>query len=191
MIRKLALTSGLLLAAVDLSSPAFASGEVLHSAPLGSPSHSQLKLGQRIATIKIPRFGKTYARGIFEGTNGPKVLNTLGLGHYEETQLPGQEGNFAVAGHRFGYGGPLLKIDKFKAGDYAIVESSTAIYRYRWIATKVVLPTVVGVIDPIPEGLVDPEHNGHYLTLTSCTPVHINTHRIIAWFGLQETTLKK
>lgn len=191
MKRNLALSLGLLFVAVGLSSPALAASPQAQTAHIAAAPTSAVKLGQRIATIKIPRFGKTYNRGIFEGTNGPKVLNTLGLGHYEETQLPGEEGNFAVAGHRFGYGGPLLKIDKFKTGDYAIVETATAIYRYKWLMTKIVLPSVVGVINPVPQGLVDPENNGHYLTLTSCTPVHVNTHRIIAWFSLQETITKQ
>jgi LPXTG-site transpeptidase (sortase) family protein len=184
-VRKKALLGlGLLLIAAGLSFPSTASS----AQPIHESSISALKQGTLIAKIRIPRFGKTYYRGIYEGTSGPKVLNTLGLGHYEETQLPGEEGNFAVAGHRFGYGGPLLNIDKFKAGDFVIVETKTATYKYKWLQTKVVLPTKVGVINPIPEGLIDPEKNGHYLTLQSCTPIHINTHRIVAWFSLEATT---
>lgn len=178
---------GLLLSAIGLGLPLTAATA---QTPAVTSQAIVLKQGQRIATIRIPRFGPTYVRGIFEGTNGPKVLNTLGLGHYEETQLPGQLGNFAVAGHRFGYGGPLLNIDKFRTGDKVTISSAGVTYVYKWLKTAVVLPTVVGVINPVPQGLNDPEQNGHYLTLTSCTPVHVNSHRIVAWFSLQAGAAK-
>lgn len=151
---------------------------------------AKLKEGALIAKIRIPRFGKAYYRGIYEGTSVPRVLNKLGIGHYVGTELPGELGNFAIAGHRFGSGGPFLKIDKFKAGDLITVETAKATFTYKYLQTKIVLPSAVGVVDFVPKGLVDPEKNGHYLTLTSCTPVHVNTHRIIAWFSLQETVPK-
>lgn len=163
-----------------------------------TPSVSSVKIvktaafneGQLIAKIRIPRFGSKYERGIYEGVSVPRVLNTLGIGHYPETQLPGEEGNMAIAGHRFGNGGPMLKIDQFQPGDHVKVETADAIYTYKWLQTKIVLPKEVGVIHRVPVGLKDPEKNGHYLTLTSCTPVHINTHRIIAWFSLEKTEPK-
>lgn len=189
MLKKIALSLGLLLVGLGFALPSYGSpAPVIHEAP--TIKQAALKEGALIAKIRIPRFGKTYNRGIYEGTSVPRVLNKLGLGHYSSTELPGQEGNFAVAGHRFGSGGPLLHIDKFRAGDLVTVETSKAIYTYQWLQTKVVLPSEVHVIDFVPKGLIDPEKNGHYLTLTSCTPVHINTHRIIAWFSLKETKPK-
>lgn len=55
--------------------------------------------GDLIAQIYIPRFGSQWHRNIVEGTT-LEQLNRYGLGHYDATQMPGQVGNFAVAGHR-------------------------------------------------------------------------------------------
>jgi LPXTG-site transpeptidase (sortase) family protein len=145
---------------------------------------SAIPEGKLIAKITIPRFGANYVRNVYEGTSVSNVLNKLGIGHYEETELPGEAGNFAIAGHRLGNGGPFRNIDKFRAGDIITVETSKGSFSYKYLATKVVKPSAVGVIAQKPVGLVDPENNGHYLTLTSCTPIGVNTDRIVAWFSL-------
>ena len=146
-----------------------------------------IKAGAVIGKLYVPRYGKTYARTIAEGT-ASSVLNGPGLGHYTGTQFPGEEGNFAMAGHRFANGGPMLKIDTLRAGDYAFVQTKETWYTYKWLATKIVKPSDVAVVYPIPEGLASAESGGHYMTFTSCTPVHINTHRIVAWFELVDQT---
>ena len=151
---------------------------------------SAIAEGKLIAKIRIPRFGASYVKNVYEGTSVTNVLNKLGIGHYEETELPGEPGNFAIAGHRTGNGGPFRNIDKFRAGDIVTVETSKGTFSYKYLATKVVKPSAVGVIAQKPLGLVDPEKNGHYLTLTSCTPIGVNTDRIVAWFSLVTTTSK-
>ena len=148
---------------------------------------SALKAGSIIGKIYVPRYGKKYVRTIAEGTT-MTVLNGPGLGHYTGTQMPGDEGNFAIAGHRFGNGGPMLLIDKLKTGDLAFVKTSTTWFTYQWVGTKIVKPSFVGVVYPIPEGLATAQQGGHYMTFTSCTPVHINTLRIAAWFELVSET---
>ena len=149
-----------------------------------APSHlASMKVGQVFATIYVPRYGKSYKHLVAEGTSLPKVLNKVGIGHYTGTQLPGEVGNFAIAGHRFGNGGPMLKIDKLRTGDRVYVKTSTTWYTYEWLQTKVVKPSAIGTIYPVPEGLKYPIESGKYLTFTSCTPVHVNTFRIVAWFG--------
>lgn len=151
---------------------------------------SAIAEGKLIAKIRIPRFGASYVKNVYEGTSVTNVLNKLGIGHYEETELPGEAGNFAIAGHRTGNGGPFRNIDKFRAGDIVTVETSKGTFSYKYLATKVVKPSAVGVIAQKPVGLVDPDNNGHYLTLTSCTPIGVNTDRIVAWFSLVTTTSK-
>ena len=151
---------------------------------------SAIPEGKLIAKIRIPRFGVNYVKNVYEGTSVTNVLNKLGIGHYEETEMPGEAGNFAIAGHRTGNGGPFRNIDKFRAGDIVTVETSKGTFSYKYLATKVVKPSAVGVIAQKPVGLVDPEKNGHYLTLTSCTPIGVNTDRIVAWFSLVTSTSK-
>jgi sortase A len=152
-----------------------------------APGSSVLAEGEVFAKLYAPRFGADYVRNIAEGTSLEKVLNTVGLGHYSGTQMPGEVGNFAVAGHRAGNGGPLRQIDKFVSGDLVYVETASTRFTYRFLESKVVEPNAIGVIDAVPQGLTQQggsSSNGKFLTLTSCTPIYVNTQRIIAWFEL-------
>ena len=145
---------------------------------------SDLNEGDVFAKLYAPRFGSDYVRNIAEGTSVEKVLNTVGLGHYSKTQMPGELGNFAIAGHRAGNGGPLREIDKFVPGDLVYVETANTWFTYKFLESKVVEPNSIGVIDPQPQGLTKPAATGKYLTMTSCTPISVHTQRIIAWFAL-------
>ncbi len=147
-------------------------------------SPSQLQIGEVFAKIRIPRFGEDYVRNVAEGTNLQKVLNTVGIGHYTSSQMPGEVGNFALAGPRAGNGGPMRLIDKFQAGDQVTVETATGTFTYRYLESKIVSPETVGVVMPVPEGLTGAVATGKYLTLTTCTPIYINTERYVAWFEL-------
>ena len=51
--------------------------------------------GELIAQIYIPRFGSQWQRNLVEGTDLTQ-LNKHGLGHYTDSQMPGQVGNFAI-----------------------------------------------------------------------------------------------
>ncbi len=145
-------------------------------------SISDLKVGEVFAKLYAPRLGKGYVREIAEGTSLEKVLNTVGIGHYQSTQMPGEVGNFAIAGHRAGNGGPFRNIDKFVAGDEIYVETATKRFTYRFLESKVVSPSDLNVIDAQPSELTQKSVSGKYLTLTSCTPIYVNTNRIIVWF---------
>ncbi len=143
-----------------------------------------LNVGDVFAKIRIPRFGDDYVRNIAEGTSVSKVLNTVGIGHYVGTAMPGEVGNFALAGHRAGNGGPMRLIDKFEAGDQLTVETTNGIFNYRYLQSAIVSPEAVGVIAQVPVGLKGAVAHGKYLTLTTCTPIYVNTERYIAWFEL-------
>ena len=184
--------SGLLLATSSFCLPAQANqvSSFFHQTATATPTAAPLKVGDTIGKLYVPRYGKKYVRTILEGTT-PKVLySKAGLGHYEDTQMIGHEGNFAIAGHRHANGGPMLKIDKLKAGDMAYVVTKTSWFTFKWVGTKVVKPTNVGVIYPVPEGLATAKVGGKYMTFTSCTPIFVNTHRIAAWFELVSETPK-
>ena len=84
--------------------------------------------GHGIANLYIPRFGRDYAWTIVEGTSDADLEK--GPGHYAGTALPGQTGDFAVAGHRVGKGEPFLNLDQVKAGDAIVVETETTWYVY-------------------------------------------------------------
>lgn len=156
--------------------------------PIG-PTKS-LDIGTVFAKLYVPRFGKDYVHAIAEGTSLDKVLNKVGMGHYVSTQMPGEIGNFAIAAHRAGNGGPFRNIDKFRAGDLAYVETATTWFTYRYLETAIVKPSAIGVIYPKPLGLKAQTSARSFLTLTSCTPIHINTYRIVAWFELVRSQSK-
>lgn len=144
--------------------------------------NSEISEGEVFAKLFVPRFGEDYVRSIAEGTSVEKVLNTVGIGHYVSSQMPGEVGNFAIAGHRAGNGGPMRSIDKLVAGDLAYVETATKRFTYRFIESKIVSPDAIGVIRAVPEGLNGAVATARYLTMTTCTPIYINTERYVAWF---------
>lgn len=140
-----------------------------------------------IAKLSVPRFGSDWTRVVYEGTSVNKVLTPYGVGHYTKTGLPGQVGNFALAAHRAGSGGPFRHIDKLVEGDLAIVQTASTRFTYRFLQSKVVEPSAIGVIAPDPMGLTAQRSSDALLTLTSCTPIHVNTQRFVAWFELVST----
>lgn len=156
------------------------------STKAATPS-STLGLPAVVAKLFVPRFGSTWSRLVYEGTGVSRVLTPLGVGHYTQSAAPGQLGNFALAAHRAGSGGPFRKIDQFRAGDLVFVETSTQRFTYRYLESAIVDPKAIGVIAADPMGLKVKSTSGAYLTLTSCTPIHVNTQRFVAWFELVDS----
>ncbi len=89
----------------------------------------QARLGDAFAIVRIPRFGAKFARPLYEGTTRDVLMR--GIGHYADTSLPGDVGNFAVAGHRTTYGKPFNQIDKLVDGDVVLVETRDTYFVYR------------------------------------------------------------
>ncbi len=135
-------------------------------------------VGDVFGTMQIPRFGKDYIRPIGEGTNREEVLNTIGLGHYQDTAMPGSEGNFAVAGHRVTYGKPLNQIAELKTDDSIVVRVTDTAkdfdvwYVYKVTDSQIVTPDHIETIAPVPnQPGVAPTTNDRWLTLTACHPM--------------------
>ena len=84
--------------------------------------------GEAIGLLRIPALGSSYEVPILSGTD----LKTLsrGVGHYTTTAMPGQVGNFAIAGHRVTHGQPFAKLLELEAGDEVIVETRTSVFTY-------------------------------------------------------------
>ncbi|MFB9906575.1 class E sortase [Allokutzneria oryzae] len=87
--------------------------------------------GEGFAKIRIPKFGPDYVYTVLEGTTD-KILE-VGPGHYKGSAFPGQQGNFAVAGHRVGKGAPFNDIDLLDPCDAIVVETSDSWYVYRML----------------------------------------------------------
>ena len=143
--------------------------------PVGTaPAH-----GTAIGVIYIPRFGADYSRPIIEGTSSD-VIDTLGLGRYAGTAMPGAVGNFVMAGHRQTHGAVLDNIHTLVPGDKIYVQTADGFYTYVFRNQEIVLPDRTDVTLPVPTqpGAV-PEQR--LLTLTSCNPLFGSEERIIAY----------
>ncbi|MCX6498447.1 MAG: class E sortase [Arthrobacter sp.] len=139
--------------------------------------------GATIGVVYVPRFGAEYTRPIVQGTT-PAVLDSLGLGHYEGTAMPGAAGNFAVAGHRQTHGAVLDNIDTLAPGDRIYVQTRDGYYVYRYRNSEVVLPSAADVLLPVPrQPSAVPRES--YLTMTSCNPRFGSQERIIAYSLLE------
>ncbi|CAM5698662.1 Class E sortase OS=Streptomyces fumanus OX=67302 GN=GCM10018772_12270 PE=4 SV=1 [Streptomyces fumanus] len=121
-----------------------------------------------------------------------KVLNDGVAGYYTDpvkAELPmtGKKGNLSLAAHRDGHGAKFHRIDKLKKGDPIVFETKDTWYVYKVYG---ILPETskynVEVLGDIPEesGRKKP---GHYITLTTCTPVYTSRYRYIVWGELVRT----
>lgn len=156
--------------------------------------------GKGIANLYIPRLGSDYKFTIVEGTTDADLGK--GPGHYAGTALPGQVGNFAVAGHRVGKGEPFLNLDHLRAGDAVIVETGRRWYVYRVKGTdhdnidsndadgipgrEVVSPGDGDVLDNVPN------HPGNdpterLMTMTTCHPKFTAANRMIIFSKLAQS----
>lgn len=141
--------------------------------------------GRPFAVMYIPRLGFTWNKPVLEDT----AVDTLkkGLGHYTGSAQLGQEGNFAVAGHRRTYGDPFKDFPRLRSGDAVVLTDGTTWFTYRIDKGPYkTVPTDVEVIDPVPRksGYKRP---GRYLTLTTCDPEWGHSHRLIVWAHLDST----
>ncbi len=147
-----------------------------------------VKRGDPIAVLRIPRFGKSWKpRVIVEGVSVGDLRR--GPGHYPGTALPGQVGNFAVAGHRATYGNGFQPMDKMRVGDAVVVETKQMWITYRVTATRIVLPSQYDVVAPVPSRPgVKPTKR--YITLTTCDPWYSAEHRLIVHALFEVATSK-
>ena len=140
--------------------------------------------GATIGILYVPRFGADYSRPIVQGT-GPAVLDTLGIGHYEETSMPGAAGNFAVAGHRQTRGAVLDNIDALVPGDRIYVQTREGFYVYVFRNSEIVLPDRTDVLLPVPtQPTATPTES--YLTMTSCNPRFGSQERFVSYSLLEQ-----
>lgn len=141
--------------------------------------------GDAMALMYIPRLGKDWVKPVVQGV----ALSDLarGIGHYPSSALPGQVGNFAVAGHRATHGQPLAYIDKIRDGDIVVVETRTEWFTYVVDRHFITEPTSTWVIDPVP-GKPGATPTQSLITITSCNPRWASYQRWIIFGHLVSTT---
>lgn len=133
--------------------------------------------GTAFAQIVVPRWDGEPERPVTQGTSRA-VLDSVGIGHYEGTAMPGGVGNFAVAGHRVTYGKPFNRVEELRPGDPIVVRTTDTWYVYTVTSTQVVMPRDVDVIAPVP-GRPDETPTERFITLTTCHPMFSARERYV------------
>ncbi len=142
------------------------------------------EFGTAFALMYIPRLSdKVWATPIVSGVQEAQLAQ--GIGHYPETALPGQVGNFAVAAHRATNGEPFRDIDRLQVGDEVYVETRDEWFVYRLERDQIVTPQDVWVVTPVP-GDPGATPTDALITLTTCHPRWASTERWIWWGTLTQ-----
>lgn len=136
--------------------------------------------GEQFARMHVPRFGSDYNVSVAGGTSRPVTLDNGWIGVYDQSVMPGQVGNFSVAGHRTTWGFPLNRIDKLRLNDAIVIETPDGWYTYRFRTLEYVTPDAVDVLLDVPQ-LPGVETGERYMTLTACSPLYSLAERIVGY----------
>lgn len=132
--------------------------------------------GHGFAFLRIPRLGRDYSVPVVQGVQLADLAR--GVGHYPQTAVPGAVGNFAVAGHRATHGEPFALLDRVRVGDPLVVETRRTWFTYVVDRVRIVAPTDVWVLDPVP-GRPEARPTRRLITLTTCNPRWASTQRLV------------
>ncbi|EIE97049.1 class E sortase [Saccharomonospora glauca] len=91
--------------------------------------HTEPMPGEAFARMYIPSFGVDWNFTIQQGVDAATL--EIGPGHYKKTAMPGEPGNFAVAGHRVGKGAPFNDLDLLGSCDAVVIETIDSFFVYR------------------------------------------------------------
>ncbi|MEA4895059.1 MAG: class D sortase [Oscillospiraceae bacterium] len=125
-----------------------------------APSDVYFQLG----ILKIPVLN--VSQNVLEGTQRQM---RYGVGHVSGTVGLGEEGNCAIAGHNttaFRY------LYKLKSGDSVVLKANGNVFTYSVYDSFAVLPDETWVLNDI-------DGEDYSLTLITCTPYLVSSHRLI------------
>jgi sortase A len=157
----------------------------------GGVAPDRAELGDALALVRVPRFGTDYVVPVVEGVRDDDL--SRGLGHYPGTALPGEIGNFAVAGHRVTHGEPFRDLPGLRAGDQVVVETAEAVHTYQMDTDGdglTVRPEDTWVLRPVPDTEPDRRPTEALITLTTCAELFHTSDRLVAFGHLVRTEPK-
>lgn len=146
-----------------------------------TPASSRIHPGAAIARLYVPVLKLHWI--VVEGVDAGDIR--YAPGHYPGTAMPGQIGNFSVAGHRV----PSLfwNLQEVRPGDQIVVQTHDYWYVYRVTANEIVTPHSIEVVAPAPDRIgVAP--TTAMLTLTTCNPKWNDYQRMVVHAKLVTTT---
>jgi sortase A len=154
------------------------------SEPIAVPVHLQGLVGE-ITPLPVPTPGPEQAQRIVIeaiGVDAPVVEGDdpeslkKGAGHHLGSANPGERGNCIISAHNDIYGEIFRDLPEVKIGDVIEVHTQSQVYRYVAQESRIIQPTEVSVMAPT---------SSPVLTLISCYPYGIDTHRIVIIATLQ------
>lgn len=141
--------------------------------PYGDEEESSIDIldtGDVLGYIEIPKISVNLP--IYEGTS--EAVLQRGAGHLKNTSLPvgGKGSHVAISAHR---GLPAAKLftdlDKLKEGDFFYLHVMDETLAYEVDQIKVIEPHIGDELDI--------EKDKDYVTLITCTPLGVNSHRLL------------
>ncbi|QXT63290.1 sortase domain-containing protein [Tessaracoccus palaemonis] len=151
----------------------------------GAPEVAHPAIGTAAWIVRIPAIG--LEAPVIAGVE-PSDLNR-GLGWYPGTSLPGQAGNFALAGNRVTGGAFLRDVMSLAVGDQVIIETPEATFTYTLTVAPADLTVASDdswVLDPVP-GHVDVVPTQAFLTLTTAEDLVPTGDRSVGFGTLTKT----
>jgi sortase A len=153
-------------------SPAITPSPSASAPPAAKPAGPKPLPGGAVARLSIPKLNQRWV--VVEGVAPGDIQ--WAPGHYPDSAMPGELGNFAVAGHR----SPAIfwNLDRIHKDDLIVVETRTTVYTYKVTEQAIVAPTALEVVAPVPWHPGErPKHA--WLTLTTCNPKWDNYERLV------------
>lgn len=137
--------------------------------PPNLPEWREVDGARVLGTVSIDRIG--LSEPIVYGSDAAALKR--GAGAVVEGRLPGEPGNFVLAGHRsLTYGRHFNRLGEVRAGDVVDVDTSAGRVAYRVTSISIVEPDDLSVLDNAADGSSE-------LTLVTCHPRKHPTHRLI------------
>ncbi len=155
--------------------PPDAAGE---AAPLEIPAHLRDLVGA-VTPLPVPTPGPEQATRIqipsievdapvLESDDWETLKH--GAGHHVRSANPGERGNCVISAHNDIFGEIFRDLPKLGLGDEVIVHTANRAYRYVVTQKRVIEPTEVEVLE---------RTSSPVLTLLTCYPYGVDTHRIV------------
>jgi sortase A len=136
---------------------------------------AQIKTGDAIGQIEIPKIGHTY--NVVQGDQTGQLED--GPGHYPSTALPGMGQTVGIAGHRTTYLAPFRFINELHKGDRIFLTMPYGKFTYVVQKQQIVQPTAVWVVNNV---------GYDRLVLSACNPIYSASQRIIVFAKLSSVT---
>jgi sortase A len=131
--------------------------------------------GAALGTLSIPEIG--LRSRLIQGATSSGL--ELGPAHYSETDLPGEGGTVAIAGHRTTYLAPFRDINELKTGQTLTLTMPYGVFTYVVQKVQIVAPNAWWITN-----------NAGYdrLVLSSCNPLFSAAQRIAVFARLSGVT---